>query len=1055
MRKHAVVFCGGHGARRLIGALAELRMDITCCVNAYDNGFSTGVVRRALGILGPSDIRKNIECLVDRGADGAGAVLDFLSLRFPARPCMDAWDVRMGPALEKTPEGFRAMVREGVRLFLDAVCAAGRTIECRDFSPANAVLAGYAVDRGGMQAATDEFSAAVPMRGRVLVNSDRVVHLYAVREARDGDGSDLVVDEAGLVAAPSRARVRSFFLLPEALSGEELAALRAMTPASAHERLAGRAARRIPPLPRSLEAIRGADLVVYPPGSQFSSVWPTLVTDGFADAIAGNAKARKVLLTNILEDRDSAGWTAADIVAGTLEALGRRASEAREPGAYLTDVFVNDPAVQQPGVLAPGIAGFRGEAGFTVRQAAGTDALPGAGETAGRVAVTVVPLEDRRERGLHSAAGLAGVFASVARGLEGTAVRLRCLTRGAILFDIDETLLDVRIDGFSGARYEETLMDSPTRSSLLELLGRGMRIGVFSGNGMANIRARFLDPLTGELRRVGRLAELTNLDVYADGASTHVGFSADGSPVEDAAYGSRFHLPQCLFEEASAVVAELGAEGSGLRLPGPGELGRTVDLNLWRYAYRGGRWVDGDGESPRGIPWLEVRGPSMATVKPLPSERHALEGSGMPLRDRWLRAIHAALRKRLPDLYPRLSIRRGGWSSIDIVSADLDKATAVKHYLESRGLRPQEALYFGNEFSTGGNDLPVAERIRGITVVSVEKPGRPPAGRRDVFRGGRLGTRSTLRHLDDILEDLQLASESAGGGRNEVPVIQRKIRRLLEEETASCLRTVEDVAGPEERNGLLRDLLRVHEGWLRRKRGRVACILPAAGRGSRFHGSRPKFLAEAEGGTALEGAIDAFAPYASVFYVVAASEHERALKAVTDRRPEDIVVVRNDGHAGEGAAVLDVLERFRIPESVLVAWPDTLRWSARTVREAFEAHSGNECALTFPTRYCARPYVRIARDAEGRPVRAEFQAPGGGFLEPGEQDCSFFLGDAAEIRCGLRRIADSGREGELKFLFLLADLYGMGKDVAALPIAGPADFLGFNTVEEWEALRAV
>ena len=37
-----------------------LEVDLTLLVNAYDNGQSTGLVRRLFNILGPSDVRKTM-----------------------------------------------------------------------------------------------------------------------------------------------------------------------------------------------------------------------------------------------------------------------------------------------------------------------------------------------------------------------------------------------------------------------------------------------------------------------------------------------------------------------------------------------------------------------------------------------------------------------------------------------------------------------------------------------------------------------------------------------------------------------------------------------------------------------------------------------------------------------------------------------------------------------------------------------------------------------------------------------------------------------------------
>ena len=56
-----VLFSGGRGAGTIVEALlADPRVSLTIAINGYDDGASTGEVRRFLGdALGPSDFRKS------------------------------------------------------------------------------------------------------------------------------------------------------------------------------------------------------------------------------------------------------------------------------------------------------------------------------------------------------------------------------------------------------------------------------------------------------------------------------------------------------------------------------------------------------------------------------------------------------------------------------------------------------------------------------------------------------------------------------------------------------------------------------------------------------------------------------------------------------------------------------------------------------------------------------------------------------------------------------------------------------------------------------------
>src|SRR5690349_12605946 len=88
-----VIFAGGTGSISLQRGLYHTLdshfdgVETKIIVNAYDNGLSTGAVRKVMGgaILGPSDVRKNHAtrlALIDPDSPW----LDFLSCRFTAKP---------------------------------------------------------------------------------------------------------------------------------------------------------------------------------------------------------------------------------------------------------------------------------------------------------------------------------------------------------------------------------------------------------------------------------------------------------------------------------------------------------------------------------------------------------------------------------------------------------------------------------------------------------------------------------------------------------------------------------------------------------------------------------------------------------------------------------------------------------------------------------------------------------------------------------------------------------------------------------------------------------
>src|SRR5918995_630225 len=66
--------------------------------------------------------------------------------------------------------------------------------------------------------------------------------------------------------------------------------------------------------PRWTAKIAAADVIIYAPGTQHSSLFPSYLTPGLSDAIAANLRAIKLLVTNIQEDAEITGSSAVDII---------------------------------------------------------------------------------------------------------------------------------------------------------------------------------------------------------------------------------------------------------------------------------------------------------------------------------------------------------------------------------------------------------------------------------------------------------------------------------------------------------------------------------------------------------------------------------------------------------------------------------------------------------------------------------------------------------------------------------------------------------------------
>lgn len=341
-----VLFCGGRGSATIIRALLRRSgVELTLLVNAYDDGLSTGVLRNFIpGMLGPSDFRKNLSYLFGNRSQAALKSLMEYRLsgergeveklaRFaagsglPDQPLQD-W---FGQLPGETSNQLRGLL---ARFFTHA---AGAHFDYRDCALGNLVFAGAYLEQG------EDFNAAAAAVAALAHSSAR---LFNVSEPQNRvlvglkqDGT-LLASEAAIVGPQSASPITDLYLLEQPLAPaalEELAAL------DTHGKQAWLKARdAVPKLSgAAADALAGADIVLYGPGTQHSSLFPSY---RIARAALEKSPARvKALVINLESDNDIQNLSAGDIVDGALRY-----------GARVSHILLDEDCLLPPGPLTGG-----------------------------------------------------------------------------------------------------------------------------------------------------------------------------------------------------------------------------------------------------------------------------------------------------------------------------------------------------------------------------------------------------------------------------------------------------------------------------------------------------------------------------------------------------------------------------------------------------------------------------------------------------------------------------------------------------------------------------
>ena len=364
LQLNVVLFSGGRGSGALSKQLVQYpEISLAIAINGYDDGLSTGEVRRFLGdALGPSDFRKNAS-RVARALDSCDPTLiDLLDLRLPIGSTADSarrvfclvagtgadgqgeFDGQLTELLSRIPAAAREVTAHRLDRFARALDESDRSFEFSDCSLGNLVFAGCYLERDRrFNDAIDDYCALFGLPAGLVDNVTDGTNAFLV--AIDIDDR-LLGSEAEIVDAKRRNRIKDIYLIDHPLSGSERERLAGCRVDEVVAELEARAA-TVGLNARIARQIADADLIIYAPGTQHSSLFPSYLTPGLSAAIAANLRAVKLLITNIQTDAEIVGSSAVDIIGRAVYYLEEKGRLDIPTPCLITHYLINDPGTTE------------------------------------------------------------------------------------------------------------------------------------------------------------------------------------------------------------------------------------------------------------------------------------------------------------------------------------------------------------------------------------------------------------------------------------------------------------------------------------------------------------------------------------------------------------------------------------------------------------------------------------------------------------------------------------------------------------------------------------
>jgi 2-phospho-L-lactate transferase/gluconeogenesis factor (CofD/UPF0052 family) len=360
---NVALFCGGRGSASLIRELMRWpQINLCLVVNGYDDGLSTGHLRDLVpNMLGPSDFRKNLSRLIDLHSSEQYALQQLLEYRFPTN--FSETDIRAFQDFVENPKQnallpapldeimrelrpeIKRIVAEHLKLLFKFQQQHDQVLDYSDCSFGNLVLAGaYLKANSDFNASVDSLASLFRTSVRI-VNATKGENRVLVGLKKDGQ---ILARESEIVGIQSGVPITNIFLLAKPLDTEIIDKLDQLEPEGKRNSLQSLDS----PVFISAEcdyALRNADIVIYGPGTQFSSLLPSYKTVGVPLALEESRAAIKVFVCNVGEDNDIQSLTCSDIVDNALSVMDDPGNSKK----LITHILCNERTRANDSALIP------------------------------------------------------------------------------------------------------------------------------------------------------------------------------------------------------------------------------------------------------------------------------------------------------------------------------------------------------------------------------------------------------------------------------------------------------------------------------------------------------------------------------------------------------------------------------------------------------------------------------------------------------------------------------------------------------------------------------
>ena len=304
------LFSGGTGNNRFINLIKEIPgVDINIIVNGYDDGKSTGELRKFIpGMLGPSDFRKNLCNLINLNSINGKIFYDLLNFRFPKTTSkaefvsflkLDKSNkiVKKLKLYNLTFEKF-IILKQYLIIFLKYFINK-KNLKIADISLGNILISSsFLKNNKNFNKSLKDIHIFLEAKNNVF-NITNGENLYLIAILENGQ---IISDEEKLVSKKHKYKVEDIFLFKKKLTNTKLNFINKKSKKNKLNYL--NKLTQYPEInPEVVKRLIDSDIIIYGPGTQYSSLFPSYLTKNIRETII-KSKGKKFLVTNIFLDND-------------------------------------------------------------------------------------------------------------------------------------------------------------------------------------------------------------------------------------------------------------------------------------------------------------------------------------------------------------------------------------------------------------------------------------------------------------------------------------------------------------------------------------------------------------------------------------------------------------------------------------------------------------------------------------------------------------------------------------------------------------------------------